>query len=241
MASTFLAVMITAVLACIITLIGIFVIYHYSKWGKKYVVYFMYFAAGVLISVSFLHIIPKSIELNIKLSPVFLLGGFLLLYIIDKIIAISKKQAKKKSLGIVSAIGIGIHSFIDGLIYSVAFSVSFFTGILTVIGMILHEFPEGIITFLLLFKSGFKKSKSAVYASLAAGISTPLGAVIAYPFISVLKEDSLGILLALSAGALIYVGATKLLPEANLEYRKCAWLFLFLGILVAVGIILLKG
>jgi zinc transporter ZupT len=41
--------------------------------------------------------------------------------------------------------------------------------------MILHEFPEGIVTFVLLERGGFSRGKSAWYAFLAAGLSTPLG------------------------------------------------------------------
>ena len=241
MVSVFLATAIAAFLAAIVTSIGIGVICYYAKWGKKYVNYFMYFAAGVLISVSLLHIIPKSFKLSPVLGPMFLFFGFLLLYILDKIIKFSEKRTKKKSLGIISATGIGIHSFIDGIIYSITFTVSIFTGALAALGMVLHEFPEGIITFLLLLKSGFKKKIASAYAFLAAAISTPIGMLVSWPFISKLSGEPLGSLLAFSAGALLYVGAVKLLPEAEKESRPYAWLVLFLGVLVAIGIILTKG
>jgi zinc transporter ZupT len=51
-------------------------------------------------------------------------------------------------------VGIGIHSFIDGIIYSVTFSVSALTGTLVSIGMVMHEFPEGVFTYVLLRKGG---------------------------------------------------------------------------------------
>jgi hypothetical protein len=40
-------------------------------------------------------------------------------------------------------VGIGFHSFIDGVIYSIAFTVSIYTGFLATMGMVLLEFPEG--------------------------------------------------------------------------------------------------
>ena len=61
------------------------------------------------------------------------------------------------SFGIVALLGIGLHSFIDGLVYSVTYSVSVFTGVLATTGMVLHEFPEGIITYLLLLRSGIRQ------------------------------------------------------------------------------------
>lgn len=98
-----------------------------------------------------------------------------------------------------------MHSFLDGVIYSVTFNVSIFTGILAAIGMVLHEFPEGIVTFLLLERGGMSKKKSAWYAFLASALSTPLGTLVSYPFIEKIERSALGTLLAFSAGALVYV------------------------------------
>jgi len=89
-------------------------------------------------------------------------------------------------------IGVGPHSLIDGVIYSVTFNVSIFTGVLSAIGMILHEFPGGIVTFLLLERAGFSRKKSAVYAFLAAALSTPLGTLVSYTFISKIDRPALG-------------------------------------------------
>jgi len=239
---TFWLVMSAAVLACIVTIIGIYVINKFAVWGKKNIIYFMSFAAGVLISVSFMHIIPKSFEMS-RYAPIFLLVGFLLLHFFNrflKVFVCDKQKCKDYAFGIIPAIGIGFHSFIDGIIYSVTFSVSIFTGILAAIGMVLHEFPEGIVTFLLLMKSGFSKRKSSLYAFIAAAITTPIGALVSWPFISKLTPPVLGILLSLSAGALVYVGATHLLPETEKESKKYSLLALAAGIIVALIIILSK-
>ena len=138
--------------------------------------------------------------------------------------------------------GIGFHSLIDGIIYSITFSVSFLTGILAAIGMIFHEFPEGIVTFVFLTKAGYKQKKAAIYSFIAAAITTPIGALISYPFISKLKGTAtLGSLLAMSAGALVYVGAAHLLPAAQKEHKKHSYLALFIGVITALIIILTKA
>ncbi|MEA2089505.1 MAG: ZIP family metal transporter, partial [Thermoproteota archaeon] len=209
MSNTFWPPAIASFLACVVTTIGIYVISKYRKWGEKHVAYFMCFAAGVIISVSFLHIIPKSFKMsenvNPILTPMFLLIGFLLLRVFSELMK-GVSSTEKRVIGIIPTVGIGLHSFVDGIIYSVTFTVSIFTGILATTGMVLHEFPEGIVTFLFLIEGGFEKKKSLLYAFLAAAISTPLGMLVSYPFISSLKKPVLGMLLALSAGALIYVG-----------------------------------
>ncbi len=239
----FLLTILAALLAGMVTTIGIFVINKFAKWGKKHNVYFMSFAAGILISVSFMHIIPESFEMS-KYAPVALLTGFLFLYLLNRFLSMfrcKEKNCTNKIHGIIPVIGIGIHSFIDGMIYTVTFNVSIFTGTLAAIGMVLHEFPEGIITYLLLIKAKFSKARSSLGAFLAAAISTPLGALISWPFINELTKPVLGILLAFSAGALVYVGATHLLPEIQEKERKFSLLALAAGIIIAIIIIIAHG
>jgi zinc transporter ZupT len=51
----------------------------------------------------------------------------------------------------------------------------------------------------------------------------------------------LGLLLALSAGALVYVGASHLLPEVEKENRRYSLVALAAGVLVAAAIKLTKA
>lgn len=234
---------VTSLLACLVTMIGIYMIRRYEEWGKKSVAYFMCFASGVLISVSFLHIIPKSFEMNAN-APIFLLAGYLFLHVTNRFFSgyvCHRLGSIESSLGPVASLGIGFHSFVDGIVYSVTFSVSILTGALAALGMVLHEFPEGVVTFLLLSASGLDKKKSTVYAIIAAAITTPLGTLISYPLIGSLEKPTLGALLAFSAGALVYVGATHLLPEAEKEGKKYSLLTLAIGILVALLIVISKA
>jgi len=232
-----------SVLAALVTSIGIYVIRRFERWGREHTIYFVCFAAGVLISVSFLHIIPKAFSMNPD-APFYLLGGYLGLHLFNRFInafVCDKAPDTHYDIGLVPMFGIGFHSFIDGFIYSITFTVSIFTGFLTATGMVLHEFPEGIITYLLLIRGGFKERTSLLLAFLAAALTTPLGMVVSYPFISRIDKPLLGALLAFSAGALVYVGATHLLPQAETERKRYSLLALGAGILVALVIIFSKG
>ena len=59
--------------------------------------------------------------------------------------------------------------------------------------------------------------------------------------VSEIEKPVLSALLSLSAGALVYVGATHLLPRAEHEPRRFSLIALATGIVVAVGIIVTKG
>lgn len=231
-----------SLLAALVTAIGIYTIRHFEAWGKRNSIYFVCFAAGVLISVSFLHIIPKSFEMS-RNAPAYLLSGFLLLHLFNRFITAfvcERGPSPSYGIGLVPMIGIGLHSFIDGFVYSITFTVSIFTGALAATGMVLHEFPEGIITYLLLLRGGFSERRSLLLAFLAASVSTPLGMLVSYPYISRIDQSLLGALLSLSAGALVYVGATHLLPQAEKENRKYSLLAFCAGLLVAIIIVLSK-
>jgi zinc transporter ZupT len=230
-------------LAALVTSIGIYVIRHFERWGRENTIYFVCFAAGTLISVSFLHIIPKAFSMN-SYAPFYLLGGYLALHLFNRFInafVCDKAPDAHYDIGLVPMLGIGFHSFIDGFIYSITFTVSIFTGVLTATGMVLHEFPEGIITYLLLIRGGFKERTSLFLAFLAAALTTPLGMVVSYPFVSQIDRSILGALLAFSSGALIYVGASHLLPQAEHEQKRYSLFALGAGILVAIVIIFSKA
>lgn len=244
MENTFWTALTTSTLAALVTTLGIYSIRRFSDWGNRNSTYFICFAAGVLISASFLHIIPKSLSMNPQAS-VWLLVGFFGLHIFNRFLTafVCEKDPDRSeyAIGVVPMLGIGLHSFIDGIIYSIAFTVSILTGYLATLGMVLHEFPEGIITYLLLVRGGFGERKAMYLAFLAAAATTPLGMLVSYPLISAIESETLGALLSLSAGALVYVGATHLLPRAEQEHRKYSLVALAGGVLVAVIIVTSKA
>jgi len=244
MENTFWIALIVSSSAAAVTTLGIYTIRNFENWGRRNTAYFMCFAAGVLISASFLHIIPKSFSMNPH-AGVYLLIGFLGLHFFNRFITafVCEKDPDKAEygIGIVPTLGIGFHSLIDGFVYSITFTVSIFTGLLATAGMVLHEFPEGIITYLLLVRGGFTERSALILAFLAAALSTPVGMLISYPFISQIDKSLLGALLSLSAGALVYVGATHLLPKAQQEHKKYSFVALAGGALVAVAIVLSKA
>jgi len=243
MENTFWTAFGASLLAALVTSVGIYVIRHFERWGRENSIYFICFAAGVLISVSFLHIIPKAFSMNAD-AGIYLFAGYLSLHFFNRFInafVCDKSADEHYEIGLVPMIGIGFHSFIDGFIYSITFTVSIFTGLLAATGMVLHEFPEGIITYLLLIRAGFSEKMSFFLAFLAAAVTTPLGMLVSYPYISQISLPFLGALLSFSAGALVYVGATHLLPHAETEPKKYSIMALCAGILVALVIIFSKA
>lgn len=232
-----MAVLIAGLIAAAVTSSGIYAVSHHQRWAEKYEVYLEAFAAGVLVATVFIHIIPESLAMA-PAAPVYLLAGYLAIHLIDRLINLytcGHAPCSKGGEGIAPALGIGFHSLIDGIIYAVTYNVSIFTGTLAAIGMVLHEFPEGIIAYLLIEQSEIRRRRARLYAIGLAALTTPLGALIAYPLIDRFGDASLGALLALAGGVLTYVGATHLLPSVKEKGTGYTLLTLAAGVLVAVA------
>jgi zinc and cadmium transporter len=189
--------------------------------------------------VSFLHIVPKALSLSER-APLYVLAGYLGMHLFNRFVTAfvcDRPATREYAIGLVPMMGIALHSFVDGVIYSVTFSVSALTGALAAIGMVLHEFPEGIFTYVLLLRGGFRERKAVWSALFAASLTTPAGMLVSYPLVSRIEAPILAALLATSAGALIYVGASHLLPTAEREPQRYSLVALGSGVLLAAGII----
>ncbi len=230
--STFIYIFIFAIGAMIVNGIGIWSIYKNKSWVEKNKEYFMCFAAGVLITSPLIMALPHALEKNHDAGFAALIG-FVFMFFSNKLIKHKTKQ-KELAFGITAIQGIGIHSIIDGITYTVTFSVSALTGIMSGIGLVAHEFAEGVITFSVLIKAGVSEKKAILIAFLVAGLTTPLGAFVAFPIVSKLTDSILGLALGFVAGVLIYISASHLLPEAREHEKHHSNLAFLLGVSLSI-------
>jgi zinc and cadmium transporter len=235
----FLWIALFALASALVNGLGILSIIKYREWAEKSLPFFMCFAAGILISTPLILALPNAVRSN-PYAGFTALCGFLFLFLSNKLI---KYYTEKRELafGLVAAEGIGIHSLIDGIIYSVTFNVSILIGILSATGLVIHEFAEGVITYIVLLKGGLSKKASALYAFLIAGLSTPIGAFLVYPFVSKVEKSTLGLMLGFVAGVLLYISASHLLPEAREYERKHSDLAFLCGVGLALFIMFTKS
>ncbi|MBN1437919.1 MAG: ZIP family metal transporter [Anaerolineales bacterium] len=236
---TFLWIAVFAVLSALVNGVGILLLHYHRSWAERVKTLFMCFASGVLISTPLMLALPQAVEKNTYAGFTALLG-FLFMFFSNDLI---KKRTQTESLafGIVAAEGIGIHSFIDGVIYTVTFSISILTGFLAALGLVIHELAEGIITYTVFLKAGVKERTAMLYALLVAGLTTPLGAFLAYPLIHKLSPENLGLILGFVSGVLIYISASHLLPKARAEEEKHSSYAFLGGVGLAMFIVLSKS
>lgn len=193
-------------IAAVVTSLGLIAVALRAEWSARQSGLFALAAGGMLITLSLLHVVPEALASGYDAAK-FVLGGFflglLLSFAVRTFFPEGHTQARAEA--ITPLLAVAIHSFFDGVIYSVAFAASFASGVYASLGLILHEFAEGIIAFAILARHGFKVREALIWAFLAAGATTPLGALVSGLFVSGLGSDAITALYALSAGLLIYV------------------------------------
>lgn len=184
----------------------------------------MAFAAGVMLGVVCFDIFPEIIrELkNNNFSPtnvmVALAAGFLLFHILEKTILIHHAHEadyadhKHPRVGVLSALALIGHSFMDGVGIGLGFQVNAAVGMLVALAVIAHDFTDGMntITLMLNHKNSAAKAKLFLLFDAAAPI---LGAA-ATMFFKV-SPRFLVMYLGFFAGFLLYIGASDILPEAH--------------------------
>ncbi len=236
--SLFTWISIFAIGAMLVNSFGIWAMYKNREWVEKTKEHCMCFAAGILISSPLIMTFPQALQKN-TYAGFAALTGFIFMYFSNKIIKYKTKQ-REIAFGITAIEGILIHSLMDGVVYTVTFSISPVIGILTGVGLVVHEFAEGIITFSMLLKGGLDEKKAGIYAFLVAALTTPIGAFVTYPLVRELSSHVLGLSLGFVSGVLIYVSAAHLLPEASEHEKKHSVLAFILGVAFAFFIMFTK-
>lgn len=184
----------------------------------------MGFAAGVILGVVCFDIFPEIITqinqygFNSRQIMIALVAGFLIFHILEKTILIHHSheeeyaQHKHPQVGILSALALAGHSFMDGVGIGLGFQVSQSIGILVAIAVISHDFTDGMNTVSLMLSHKNTEKKTIAFLLLDA-VAPFLGAITTLFF--TLSPWALTIYLAGFAGFLLYIGASDILPEAH--------------------------
>ncbi len=257
-----IAILIT-LLAGISTGIGGSIVFFSKKINKKLLSASLGFSAGVMLYVSFLELMPQSLDhLSIlfdeKWSSVYTVlsffSGIMFIALIDQFVPEAdnpheftqfdnkQSQTMLKRTGILTALAIGIHNFPEGLATFISAYNNVSIGISIAVAIAIHNIPEGIsIAVPIHFATNNKKK--AFLLSLLSGLAEPIGALIGFilllPFIN---ETMLGLIFAFVAGIMVFISLDELLPSAEkFGHHHLSIFGLIAGMaIMALSLILLK-
>lgn len=234
-----------ALLGSVIALFGGVVFLFNRKLSSVLEKYSVPFAAGVLVTVSLLGLIPESEHEIGEISHWIVLGSFLGVYLFEHIFfgihhhgdGDDHHGIKDSSVGLV-IFGDTIHNFIDGVAIGASFMINPNLGLITAFSTFLHEVPHEIGDFGILLKAGWKRGRIFII-NIISSLTTIIGAFLVYFFSQ--SEMLNGSLMAVSAGVFLYLGASDFLPKIKEQklHRLKSILPLLLGSLIIVLTLLL--
>ncbi|MBI4426168.1 MAG: ZIP family metal transporter [Candidatus Kerfeldbacteria bacterium] len=220
--------------------------------AKKLAHYLISFAAGVLLGVTFLDLLPEAAEAFVEPHDAlrYVLLGVVVFFLIERFIASfhshepalvgdqhAETLAYARPLVIV---GDTVHNFIDGVVVAVAFLASVPLGVVTAVSVLFHELPHEIADFAILVRSGMPRGR-VMAVNILSALVAPLGTVLAYFYATTVKSAQ-PYLLAIAAGNLLYVALADLVPHLHHEsgVKRVVVQLLLFGLGIAV-IFLLPG
>jgi zinc transporter ZupT len=198
---------------------------------------FLGYTAGVLLGVVAFDLLPEIIDLveHTRIETIWpmlaLVVGFMAFHIVEKSILIHESQEheyevhKHPNVGVVSALALAGHSFLDG----VAIGLGFQAGSVIGVAVIAHDFSDGLNTVNLMLVNGNNTMRSRIMLFIDA-LAPILGAFSTLFFH--LPDNLLVIYLGFFAGFLLYISTSEILPEAHSKHSSYSTIFLtILGLL----------
>lgn len=257
------------ILAGLATGIGSAIAFFVKDKSTKILTFAMGFAAGVMLYVSFMEILPEAI---IKLTEAYhgdekvgttygiiaFFAGMLIVAVIDKLIPEAENPHEFTSLeesnveegvpnpdklmriGLLTAVALAIHNFPEGIATFVTALEDPELGMTIAVAIAIHNVPEGIAVSMPIYFATGDRKKAFIY-SFMSGVVEPLGAILGY-FILMpyLNETLMGVLLSGVAGIMVFISLDQLLPAAE-EYGEhhISIYGVFLGMVVMAGSLVL--
>ncbi|HCA47280.1 MAG TPA: zinc transporter ZupT [Armatimonadetes bacterium] len=181
------------------------------------------FAGGVMIAVSFLELyVGAQEEVGAVWAAIAFFTGFIAIFLIDVLIPHSyeteqgaDRSANLKRAGMLTAIGIAIHNFPEGLVVLSGAAKSPELGTMLAIAIAMHNIPEGIAVPVPIAAATGKRSQ-AFWISFVSGLAEPLGAALgALVLMHVMTPMVTSLMLAGVAGLMVFISLDELLPTAH--------------------------
>ena len=182
------------------------------RWSVAALDRLLAFAAGFLLCVSFLDLVPEALERGGRSAATIALGAYLLVHFTQHTLGRhfhfgEETHAVSSLVSRTALVGLMLHTFVDGVAVASGLLVSGAVGALVFVGVLIHKLPEGLAISSLFLAAGATR-RTAILAAASLGVVTILGVLLTNALRPLQASG-----LAISAGVTVYVGASNLVPE----------------------------
>lgn len=195
------------------TTIGGLVGIMFKNPSKKLLGSLLGFSGGLMLAVVVFDLIPEALSnWSFIYTIIFCILGIILIAFVDKKIN-NEYIDKHKKMAIITALGLMLHNFPEGMIMGCGFASGTNLGIKMSLVIGIHDIPEGMAVATPLMASNENSFKIFLYTVLTA-LPTVLGAILG-AFMGQISNNLLGANLSIASGIMLYVVCGEMLPQSN--------------------------
>ncbi|MEU1282078.1 ZIP family metal transporter [Streptomyces sp. NPDC005805] len=193
-------------------------------------------AGGLMLGVVGLELLPEALEsagrpvFGVPQALLLFVGGFLLAHLVERLLAVRHAahggEHRVPQVGMTAAAAMVTHSLMDGIAIGAAFQVDGGMGATVALAVVTHDFADGFNTYTLTSLYGNTRRR-ALLMLVAAALAPVVGA--ASTLLFTLPAELLGSYLGFFGGALLYLAAAEILPEAHHDHPARSTLLCTVG------------
>ncbi|MDX3245170.1 MULTISPECIES: ZIP family metal transporter [unclassified Streptomyces] len=185
-------------------------------------------AGGLMLGVVGLDLLPEALQaagtevFGVPAALLLFVAGFLLAHLVERLLAVrqaahgaEEHNGRAPEVGLTAASAMVGHSAMDGVAIGAAFQVGGGMGVAVALAVIAHDFADGFNTYTItsLYGNARRRALFMLFADAAA----PMVGAASTSFVTI-PEQLLGGYLGFFGGALLYLAAAEILPEAHHEH-----------------------
>jgi zinc transporter, ZIP family len=207
---------------------------------------FMYnmlsFAAGVMMAISFLELIPESIHLSSVYICIFgIIIGSICMYVLDRLIphihpelCTQEQGCNLKRTSLFLIMGIFLHNFPEGMAIAIGAVSNVKISLAIALAISIHNIPEGICTSAPYYHCTKHKWKS-FWISSSTALPILVGFILAHYLYVRIPLSFVGGIIGATAGVMIYISGDELIPTSCCKLSNHTTIFSFMtGVILVI-------
>ena len=240
--------LLVSTIAGLSTMLGALVIFFKFKEKNinKFITASLSFSLAIMIGISITDLIPEStyillssygIGKGILFSFIAFIIGIILVKYLHKLMDKTEATNDLYKLGILNMLALILHNFPEGIATFMSSYKDIELGLKLALAIAFHNIPEGISIAVPIYYAT-KSKKNAIFKTFLSGIAEPIGAILAFIFLSkYITDELISIILLLVGGIMITLAIEVILPKAK-KYNLNK--YLYLGLLIGIILIVIN-
>lgn len=201
----------------------------------------LYFAAGIMVAISFLDLIPESVHLGSTATAVAgLTMGAAAMYALDRVFphvhdcaVCGEDECHLGRTAQFLILAIFLHNFPEGMAIGVGAATDTGDSVVIALAIAIHNSPEGICTSAPYYYASGKRLKAFLMSS-ASALPIVFGYLAARYLFGRISPQAMSLLVGATAGLMIYIAADQLMPAVQSDNNRKPTMFFFMFGIVAV-------